>query len=295
MKQQFLVDTADTFQTYVYENNRKITPSSATVTVFMPGSTAKLVDAGIMTIGSDGLLSYNLTSVDNAGAGSDYKASITYAYNAATYYVTLFYDIVRSRLVKVITDADIVNELPQLKDSGWRVTGTAESGSAQTIVDSELMRYEDEYFTGGLARCLAKDETREVTAFTSSTGTVTTIPFTSAVSAGESYVLTRSYSREIQRAFEKIEEKIIRLGKRPELVVDPYDLREVHIYSSVAEVCKGLITESDTFWWEIWKEYERKTEETFKGLNFKYDTTGDGNITGVEAGSRLNVARTGRR
>ena len=57
MRQQFLVDTAETFQTYVYENNRKIVPASATLTVYKPGSTDKFINAAVMTIGSDGLLS----------------------------------------------------------------------------------------------------------------------------------------------------------------------------------------------------------------------------------------------
>ena len=44
-----------------------------------------------------------------------------------------------------------MNELPQLKDNGWRVHGTADSGSTTTLIDAELKRYEDDYFTGGLA------------------------------------------------------------------------------------------------------------------------------------------------
>ena len=295
MKQQFLVNTPDTFKTYIYENNRRVVPSSASITIYMPGGATKLVDAAAMTIAADGLLSYDLSASDNSAAGLDYKASIEYVLGGATNYATLFYDVVTSRLVKVITDEDLVNELPQLKDNGWRVYGKAEGGSATTIVDTSLERYDDDYFTGGLATILDRDETREITGFSSSGGTVTTKAFSTAVTTGERYVLTRSYSKEIQRAFEKIEERIIRMGRRPELVLDPYDLREVHIYFSVAEVCKGLVSAADTFWWEMWKEYEKKALEVFSGINFKYDSTGDGYISGGEKGSRVNVLRTSRR
>ncbi|MDP2689429.1 MAG: hypothetical protein Q8P48_04885 [Deltaproteobacteria bacterium] len=295
MKQQFIKDTADTFRTYIYENNRKIVPASALLTAYKPGGDALVVDGAVMTVGSDGLLSYALSAADNSALGENYKAVVSYVHNSATWYVTLFYDIVNSRLSKVITDSDIVSELPQLKDNGWKVRGMAEGGSATIIVDTELKRYEDDHFTGGLAYSAAKDETREVTGFNSSTGTVTIAGFSSAVSAGERYTLTRSYSKEIQRAFEKLEERLIRLGKRPELILDPYDLREAHIGFSVAEVCKGMTTGSEDFWWEMWKDYEKKAEEAFRSINFKYDSSGDGYIASGEADADIKTIRAGRR
>src|SRR3990172_2510708 len=109
MKQQFLADTAEIFQTYVYENNRKVVPTSATLTVYKPGSTDKLIDAQAMTIGSDGLLSYSLTATHNDVADENYKAVVSYVHNAITYPITLFYDVVNSKLVKVITDEDLIN------------------------------------------------------------------------------------------------------------------------------------------------------------------------------------------
>ncbi len=295
MKQQFLKNTADTFQTYIYENNRKIVPSSARLTVYKPGGDATLVSGAVMTVGSDGLLTYALTESDNAALGVNYKAVVTYVYNTKTYYATLFYDVVNAKLSKVVTDEDAISELPQLKDNSWTVRGTAKSGTATTIVDSGLSRYEDGYFTGGLAYSAAKDEKREITGFASATGTVTTGAFSSAIAAGEKYILSRSFSKEINRAFEKIEEKLVRLGKRPELVLDPYDLREAHIYFSVAEACKGLITGNDTFWWEMWKAYEKKADEAFAQINFKYDSSSDGYISEGETNVKLNIIGACRR
>lgn len=295
MKQQFLINTGDTFQTYIYENNRKAVPSSALLTVYKPGGDAKLINNAAMAIGADGLLTYALSAVDNAVLGINYKAVISYVYNAKTYYVTVFYDVVNSKLLKVITDEDIVAELPQIKDNGWRVRGAADSGSATAIVDADLKRYDDNFFTGGLAYSISKDETREITNFVSNTGTVTTTSFSSAIAAGEAYILSRSFSREIQRAFEKVEERLIRLGKRPQLILDPYDLREAHILYSVAEVCKGLSTLNQDFWWEMWKEYEKKAGDVFNSINFKYDTSGDGYIAGSEDNQKIDALKAGRR
>lgn len=294
MKQQFIVNTLDTFKTWIYENNRRAVPSSARITVYRPGGDLRLADDEAMSIASDGLLSYSLSASQNSEPAENYRAAITYVLNGATSYATLFYDVVKTRLVKVVTDDDLASELPQLKDRGWRVRGTADSGTATTIVDAELKRYEDDYFTGGTAYSFDKDETREVTAFARSTGTVTTEAFSSAIATGEKYLLTRSFSREIQRAFEKAEERIMRLGRRPHLILDPYDLREVHIYQSVAEACKGLINDSESIWREMWKEYEKKAEDSFRNINFKYDSSGDGHIGANETDSAMSVIRTAR-
>ena len=222
------------------------------------------------------------------------KAVVAYVVSAVTYYTTLFYDVVNAKLHTVITDVDIVSELPQLKENGWRVNGTAESGSATSIVNSELTHYGDDYFTGGLAFSIDKDETREITDFVGSTGTVTTLAFSSSVST-DKYVLTRSYTSEIERAFEKLEAMLASKGMRPHLILDPYDLREVHIYLSVAEVLKGFVIEEDSSWWRLWKEYELKGVESFKSINFKYDTSADGFIATSEESHKMSSIHTGRR
>jgi enamine deaminase RidA (YjgF/YER057c/UK114 family) len=294
MRQQFIVKTPDILKTYIYKDNRPVVANSGTMTVYKPSSTEKLIDNAAMTVAADGLLSYSLTATHNDVAGENYKAVIAYVYNSTTYYLTLFYDVVNSILRKVITDEDIVNELPQLKDNGWKVHGTADSGSTTTIVDANLKRYPDDYFTGGLAYSIDKDEMQEITDFVSSTGTVTTVAFSGAI-ATDKYILTRSYTREIDRAFEKIDELLKRSGKRAHLILDPYDLREAHIMFSVAEVCKGLAIDSENLWWSLWKEYEKSGAEVLRTLEFKYDSSVDGYIAGSERDSVLSTVRAGRR
>lgn len=294
MKQQFIVGVAGVFSSSFYRDNRRITPTSAQLTVYKPGGAAKLIDNAAMSIAQDGLVSYGLTTADNTQPGCDYKAVVTYTYAGVVCYGVFFYDVVASRLIKTIIDDDIIAELPQIKESGWKVRGKAEAGSATTIVDSELKRYQDGYFTGGNAYSIDKDETREIAGFASSSGTITTVEFSAAIST-DRYVLTRSYSREIDRAFEKIEERLRRAGKRPHLVLDAEDLREVHIMASTAEVCKGMITEIDGLWWGLWKDYEKKTDDAFAAMNFKYDATGDGFISGVERAVKAERLKAVRR
>ena len=294
MKQQFLAETIDTFRTYIYESNLKAVPESAYIKICMPGG-ALLVARTAMTIGTDGLLSFELSAADNSIPGLDYKAEVEYSLASKTHYAVLFYDVVRSRLSKVITDDDIFSELPQLSDRGWSVSGTAEGGSVTTIVDSRLKRYGDGYFTGGVATCPSKGEAREIRGFDAVSGTLTVEAFSSMVASGEKYALTRSFSREIHRAFEKLEDELKRLGKRPHLVLDSQDLREAHIFLSVAEACKGLASENKGIWWDLWKEYEDKAVRAFSGLRLKYDYSGDGSITGAEAELAFGSLKAGRR
>lgn len=292
MRQQFLVDIADTFKTYVFEHNRKVVPTSATLSVYAPGSTTVIVDAQAMTVAADGLLSYALTTTHNDAADENYKAVVAYVVSGTTYYLTLFYDVVNAKLHKVITDEDLFSELPQLRDKMEAVHGAAENGSTTTIVDTELSRYEDDYFTGGLATNLTNSETREITDFVSSTGTVT-FGTATATAAGHSYMLQRSFGKEIHRAFEKIDDLLTRAGNRPHLILDPYDLREVHILFSVAEVCKGFATDEGSFWWTLWKDYDSRSFAVFKSLNLKYDESNDGTIGSGEEGKRM-TRRIGR-
>ncbi|WKZ33674.1 MAG: hypothetical protein QY316_04535 [Thermodesulfobacteriota bacterium] len=295
MRQQFLLNTPDRFQTYIYESNRKLVPDAAFITIYTPGGLL-LAERASMTIAADGLLSYELGQEENSIAALNYKAVIEYAHGANTHYATILYDVVRSRLGKVVTDEDLMAELPQLRESNWSVRGVAESGSEAEITDTGLKRYGDGYFTGGSAYLPARGERREITGFAAASGTVTVEAFPEPVSPGDSYILSRSFGKEIQRAFEKLEERLTRLGKRPHLVLDPYDLREAHILLSVSEACKGLAVESKGLWWNFWKEYERKADEAISEVTLKYDRTGDGLISGTEGSHKLNsTLKAGRR
>ena len=287
MKQNFLLDIAETFKTYIFEDNQRIVPTSAVITIFKPGGTTELVSGAGMSVAADGLLSYALTADDNNTADENYRAVVSYV-SGATFHATIFYDVVRSKLHKVIVDEDVVNELPQLRDNGWRKHGTAESGSETTIVDSNLNHFPDDHFTGGLAYSIDKDETRQITNFVGSTGTVTTSAFSGAI-ATDKYILTRSYTKEIQRAFEKIEELLVSAGRRPDLILDSGDLRGVHILFATAEVCKGMVTEDAGMWFEFMSRYENKADKAFNKLNLKYDDSDDGVISEPEESKRFRT------
>lgn len=293
MKQQFLTDAVGTLKTYIYKDNQLIVPTAAIITIYKPGSSTELVTAQAMTVAGDGLLSYALTADHNDIVDENYKVVITYTFSSLDNDYFMFYDVVRSLLYITITDDDVINELPTIRDKGFKVLGTAESGSSTTLVDTELTRYEDDYFTGGIAYSTTLNEKRKITNFVGATGTCTTEAFSTAI-ATDKYVLTRSYTKEILRAFEIIEDLLVRAGKRPHLILDSYDLREIHINYAVAAICKSFASESDTLWWELWKEYKTQAYAMFKTLKLKYDDNDDGVITEAEENKKMNTRSTGR-
>ncbi len=290
-KPRFLKDRADTLSLYIQEDQERIIPQWARLTVYMPGSTEKLIDGEDMSIAQDGLLSYQLSPAHNSRTGENYRAVVEYSDGTYIGAVILFYDVVLSRPAIVITDVDIVAELPQLADGGWKHTGTAEGGSTTTIVDSALKAYPVDYFTGGRAYSVDKAETRRILGFDPSTATVTTESFSSSITSGERYILTRTFEREIERAFEKLEDTLKKAGIKPHLVVDPVDIKELHLHMAVAEVCKGMSSSREDFWWHMWKEYERKAERILKNTTLKYDRTGNGHIDSTEEITRINIIK----
>ena len=54
----------------------------------------------------------------------------------------------------------------------------------------------------------------------------------------------------------------------------------MHIFYSVAEVCKGFVDDSSSFWWQLWKDYEKKGDDTFEQVNLTYDYYSDGYVMG---------------
>ena len=290
MKQQFLEDLADTFYQDVYLNNRQIVPSSATITIYKPGSSEKLVDGEAMSVAGSGRLSYSLTTTHTETADLNYKVEISYVYGSITYPIVVFFDVVKVRLNKVITDQDLVDELPQLKENGWKVHGQADSGSTTTLVDADLTRYPDDYFTGGLAHSIDRDETREIEDFVSATGTVTVTAYSGAI-ATDKYILTQPYTREINRAFDELWADLEKEGLKPHLILDSHDLKSAHIPYTIRNICRGLSRDGEgTFWWEMWQDYKKTAYHAFKALNFKYDDDEDGYIVGTE--ERKTVKRT---
>lgn len=293
-KQEILVGVTGTFQTFISEDNIDIVPTSATITIYNPNASTELVSAQAMTVGSDGLLSYALTADNNELIDENYQAVIIYILNGNTEYLApVFYDVVNSILTSVITDDDVVKELPQITEKGYKEFGTSTSGSTTTIVHGDLKRFPDDYFKGGLAESFTQGEKRNITNFVQSTGTVTTEAFTASAST-DKYMLTRSYTREIDRALDKIRDRIQQKGQYHALIIDSADLKELHLMFTVAEICKSFVVSVDDVWDMFRKDYQKRADEMFRDFKFKYDVDEDGFIGSGEEDEDYTSLRSTR-
>ena len=163
-------------------------------------------------------------------------------------------------LKSIVRDTDITGELPQLKGAGWKVMGTSQKDTRTTLTDSELSAYPDDYFVGGTLYSIDHDELKEITDFRSKDGVVTFESLTHTI-PNIKYILTRSFSEQILKTFKKLEDVMNLLMVGDNISIDPYDLKEVHVYLAIAEVCKGLSTDDSGFWYKMWKEYETRGSE----------------------------------
>lgn len=87
----------DNVLTYQFTiGSEKITPTSATITIYAPGSTTALVSAAAMTV-SGSLLTYAVDTTTEASwpVGNGYRADIVVTYSSVTYPRHLIFDVVK--------------------------------------------------------------------------------------------------------------------------------------------------------------------------------------------------------
>lgn len=257
MKEQFYFNIAGTFNCNAFVDEVSVIPDSATLTVYYPSSMNKLIETQVMAIDGSGNLSYELLDSDNQLPAINYKAQIDFTYSGVTYSNTYFYDVVYTRLVNTLNDYDLLSELPTLRDNGFKFRGTSDSATITSITDSNLKRFKNDYFNGGSVLILSTGETRNISDFDSTTGTVSfdAVP---VAPISDPYILTKSYKDVRERALEVIEGELIKDGKRAHLLIDSYDFRLTHLYLTITMICKSLSTSENDIWWTLWKEYEKK-------------------------------------
>lgn len=87
-----------------------------------------------------------------------------------------------------------------------------------------------------------------------------------------------SYQDAIDEAWVTIENRLLAKGNRPNLIMDPTALRELHIHLALHLIFTDFSTTAtaDGRYAELAADYERKAENDFKTLTFSYDSDEDG-------------------
>lgn len=278
MRQQVYKGSAtDSLKVSVVDYGQKSIPTLALATIWIDGE--KTISMASSAIAAEGEVSYvpGATMLDDVYADCQIRWDLTVGGVVRTF--SQLFDVVHHKLEKTVTDDDLIGECPALVDEGYRFYGTAESGTALTLVDGELKGFADDHWKGGLIRLLAGAGSvaeMRLTDSAKSTGTLTwATSLTSSVDSTTTYHVTRTFQPEVDRAWDDLEVMIRQRGRRPQLIIGVEDLRPLHIPLSLAKVCRGLARQSDDIWWQRADYYENVFGTRWKNTVFLYDTDDD--------------------
>lgn len=85
-----------------------------------------------------------------------------------------------------------------------------------------------------------------------------------------------TYQDYLDEAWTTIQRRLIRLGNRPNLVLEPSALAEPHLRLTLAMIFEDLRTRLNNAWETIAKEHRAAYEAAWSELNPRYDTSDDG-------------------
>ena len=85
--------------------------------------------------------------------------------------------------------------------------------------------------------------------------------------------------RQRSKAWGHIEKRLIRIGRRPELVLDAWELTDAHIFKTLEIFFRDSgQAVGDGRWDELSTLYADKFETEWRSINFRYDADEDGRI-----------------
>lgn len=297
MKQNFLVDIADTIRLTVYDNNRSQIPTSATITLYKPSGTELQAAAAATVDPTTGEMTYSLTATHTADTELNYKAIWAYILNGTTYYQTQLFDVVKSILAIPITDDDLYNELEALRKANYQASATATAGAAGSITDTKR-REENDFWKGGSIEIVSGTgigQKRDITGFTQSTGVFTINPVWATNPDNTSvYVIVKSFSKKIQAAFDNICTMLYDKGKRHNLILESSQITQPLIYLTIHMVALDLMDEEGDKWDRIVKIYQDKFDKAFNNMHLDYDEDESGAIDESEKQQSQTSLRIGR-
>lgn len=298
MKQQFLKAKVGTIRLTVYEKNVAVVPSSATIVLYKTDGNTELQSSAVVTIASNGEMSYALTTTHTAALGLNYKAVWAYVVSGTTYYETQLFDIVNSILSIPIIDEDLYKELPSLRKATVQASGTATAGAVGSLTDTSKRKETDDYWKGGILEILAgtgAGQSRDITGNTQSSGVITVTPdFATTPDSTSTYRIVRSYSTIIQGCFEKIEQMLYDKGKRDALILESSQIKIVLIYLTIHTIALDLRDEQSDKWDLTQADYLKKFESAFNNLTLDYDEDESGGVQGEEIQQNVTSLRISR-
>jgi hypothetical protein len=295
MKQSFIQDKTATLRLSVYQNNRPVIPSAATVTIYKPAGSELQAEASATVDGTTGDMTYSLTTTHTADRGLNYKAVWSYTVSGVVYYETQLFDVVRSILSIPLTDDDLYAELESLRKSNAQRAGTATSASSSTLVDTARLKDSDDFWKGGTIDILSgtgSGQRRVVSGFTQSSSTVNVTPnWATTPDSTSTYRIVRSFTEKIVQSFEELEQMLYNKGNRQDLILESSQIKVVLLFLTLEKICRDLSDDVDDKWDRLATVYMEKFDKSFNALKLDYDADDSGTIDAEESASSINSLR----
>lgn len=286
MKQELLYDKDGTLTLSKHISNLQIVPTSASIVVY--DQDGDELTSGSCDISATGTMSFDVSSTYTDTLGENLRAEWEYVYSGDTHNDITYFDIVKKTLHIRITDDDLLDEYPPLARFGYNLHGeVVTGGTGTTFIDSNSFNVDDDYFRGGEVLFLSGDNqsaTAKVTAYVASTGQFT-IDKSLTIAVGDRFVVRKSYTSEISRAFQKILDFIRSKGQRPALVIEDQALVEANIYGALMLI---FLAAGQEYEYQH-KEYKEAFYTALNSIVYVYDTDED-NIAD-EADSSMGQVR----
>jgi hypothetical protein len=276
-QQLYEASAADYLLLRIFDHNRLVVPSAATASIWISGEKDVSVASAAVSAGGDVTYIPGATVLDELAQDCVVEWAVI-AGGISTIHRQLF-DVVHNKLFAVATDEDLIKECGALRDERYMARGVADSGSTTTLVDSDLIDYPDDHWTGGVIQFTDGTNaglSRPVSDYVQSTGTVTWVAScASSVDTTTRYCVRRTFQPELDRSWEEVDEIVRRKGFRPALVMDSDELKSLHVYITLSKICRVLSKSGDDVWWSRAKDFDAKSLKELNGIQFVYDADED--------------------
>lgn len=105
--------------------------------------------------------------------------------------------------------------------------------------------------------------------------------------ASDIWAGTTNYDGQIQEAFRVIKRLIKDKGRRPHMLIDGSQVRELVIIKAFELIFFNFAKNPEDIWWKRYEQYKALFEQRFGSLVIKYDEDEDGLISGDEGQGSL--------
>jgi hypothetical protein len=96
-----------------------------------------------------------------------------------------------------------------------------------------------------------------------------------------------TYDKQIQEAFRAIKRDVKNKGKRPSMLIDGTQIRELIILKTFELICFDFAKNTEDIWWARYQKYRDAYVAAFASLTIKYDEDESGTVDTDEEGTPL--------